>query len=250
VLVADCHNHRSLEIELGKAEPVHQAPVPWVRQVIAAGPNRIAISGRKSEPVVLRGLSSLPVVPTLHDAHQLSFNGTDYLLVNTGSNEVWCRRGGRLFAVMEAGGQQLKDPHSADLRRRDGALAIADTLNNRLVILEGDSVRCIHKINFRDDFSLSLSGPRVVRWLDSDCLLVADTGSRSIFSINLSGAVQWAVGHKNFSEVIPGMFRWQNSLFHDPRWVEVEPGGALLVSDTGNSRVLRLKLGSIVAQQM
>ncbi|MEH6696368.1 MAG: hypothetical protein V7675_15100 [Hyphomonas sp.] len=244
LLVADCHNHRAVEVEVVNGSIVFEADVPWARQAITVGARKMAISGRCEEPIMLGDSGICANIPRLLDAHQLLLSGDDFLLVNTGGNEVSSRIGGESNTIGRAEGVNFCDPHSADMRS-DGVLAIADTLNNRLVLIDGSQARCIRTVQTEGGWSLELNGPRVVRWLDRNHLLVVDTGTRSILAVSILGDLVWAVGNEYFSEAVPGMYRWQRSIFHDPRWVEIESCGRLLVSDTGNSRILRLLIPSV-----
>jgi hypothetical protein len=99
---------------------------------------------------------------------------------------------------------------------------------------------------------LALRQPRFVSREHDGHYLIIDTGSRLIVRTDLAGHGAWAFGAEH--QVVPvsadgvvatdafGLFTWERKLFHDPRWVVSPAPGQLVVSDTGNCRVVSVHL--------
>ncbi|MBF0545976.1 MAG: hypothetical protein HQM08_16150 [Candidatus Riflebacteria bacterium] len=63
--------------------------------------------------------------------------------------------------------------------------------------------------------------PETLTWLDSEKLLVADTGNHRIKCVSISGEILWILGQEG----------WKDGYFHSPKGIDVDQEGKILVAE-------------------
>lgn len=256
LLVCDSHQNRLVMLQSsghGVTSSVRHAGIAWPRHAVESDGDLLVIGGHATELLRIRPSGRVEpwrhagwALPPLRDPHQCVRDEFGVLVVNSGAGEIIARRGDRTIVIGEVLGRALSDPHAADFTN-DGGLVIADTGNDRLVFSDPSwqQWRELREIALPTG-SLALHQPRFVSRERGRHYLIIDTGSRLIVRMDLTGQGSWAFGTAN--QVIPeradacGIFTWEQKLFHDPRWVVSPAPGQLVVSDTGNCRVVSVQL--------
>jgi DNA-binding beta-propeller fold protein YncE len=105
----------------------------------------------------------------------------------------------------------------------DGRIAVADTLNDRVVLLDGPAVRELWPAD-----GSGWAAPTFVRATPDGGLLVTDSGQRRVVALGLDGQLRWQYGAQ------PGGRR----PLAFPRMAEATAAGTVLVADTFHHRVL------------
>lgn len=153
-------------------------------------------------------------------------------LPETGSRS-WCGDGGPALSAKLAGPSDVAVA-------KDGSLIIADTLNNVIRRVRSDSIVSIAGTGEREQSSgtqaaarTEFAAPEAVATAMNGDILVADTGNDALRSISVDGVVRTLVSASVGTEVA----------LEAPRDVVVLPDNAVLISDSGHHRVLRIKAG-------
>lgn len=260
LIVCDSHRDRILslrQLSPGLVEPtVRHSAIAWPRHAVELGDDLLAVSAHAATPLRIDPLGQVHAMalpgfdlPALRDPHQIVVGTSGTLVVNSGGGEIIAWRSGETLHVREVLGKPLSDPHATDFTY-EGGIVIADTGNDRLLVSDPSwrHWREIHEIRLPDR-RLTLRQPRFVSRERDSHYLVIDTGSRLVVRTDIEGEGAWAFGSalqidagRDAQDQPDSTFTWDLRLFHDPRWVISPTPGQLIVSDTGNCRVLSIHL--------
>lgn len=245
--ICDSHNDRILKLNIDNLyHHVIRNNVPWVRDICIKDNLFYYVSslnGAIYKSKIDDGVCNFEIVEKkLSDPHQYRIFEDKTLIVNSGSNEIFFTNSNSRLIFSTILGKNLSDPHSADFTY-DNGLIIADTGNNRIVF-SNNSYDKWFEINKLKSISgiFKISQPRfVARYFDNTYILI-DTGSKSIVNFDLEGNLIWIVGEKSQLNKYDreNFFCWNDKLFHDPRWVIYPKKDELIVSDTGNCRIVSI----------
>lgn len=185
--------------------------------------------------VITKALDLKPLAREfLPDVHDFKITPSGLLLVDTPNAQVllvsWERDVYGVFTHTPLG--DLKDPHSVDMR--GNMLAIADTGNSRIIILDLRRQSCSELRGFaRDDSIAFLNMPRGIRILDDRRLIVVDTGNNRVLIGSTDGRLLSCVSTITSSPI---------TKLAEPRSAHMSPENSLLISDYYNHRILELVL--------
>jgi len=110
-------------------------------------------------------------------------------------------------------------------RTEDGRMAIADSRNHRVLLLDPAGVDCrmvYHAGTFRD--------PGYAALLNNGHCLICDTGNKRVMELNQQGDIVWYYGASVVSR----------RLLSYPRSVDVNGSGGYLIADTAHDRIIEL----------
>lgn len=259
LLIADSHNNRLLELNIkdGVEVATVDGEIPWPRQVVDIAGARYVVSallpyiprlpGGAASASTSAATDEIAAGYALADPHQLVVDPIHgCIVVDSGNAQilVFKQPTDAGIIISEVNNVPFGDPHSADFTY-EGGVAIADTRNNRLLFSDKtlrrwSVLREVHTALRR----FTIRQPRFITKERDGRYLFIDTGSRSVYCIDVTGFVFWSVGSpEDLSDAILGSYYfWQDTLFHDPRWVISPREGLLIVADTGNSRIVSLSL--------
>lgn len=260
LIVCDSHRDRILSLRPQShalvASTVRHSGIAWPRHAVELGEDLLAVSAHAATPLRINALGQVHAMalpgldlPALRDPHQIVVDTFGTLVANSGAGEIIASRNGQALHVREVLGKPLSDPHAADFTY-DGGIVIADTGNDRLLVSDPSwrHWREIHEVRLPDR-RLTLRQPRFVSRERDLHYLMIDTGSRLVVRTDIYGAGTWAFGSafqidvaRDAQDQPDSTFTWDLRLFHDPRWVISPTPGQLIVSDTGNCRVLSIHL--------
>jgi len=166
---------------------------------------------------------------------------------------------------------EMNFPRGCDFSHENNLLAVADTYHNRILIfdLKGEIVRILDSENFRNN----LSWPRCVTWVD-DCLAIANSNNREVLILDKEYRVsriyripktiaekQWIQSVSFFRnmmlvaletevlilDLISSEVLWESSKLlpnlKDVHQATFTQNADILISDTGNNRVIHLRGG-------
>jgi len=155
-------------------------------------------------------------------------DGAYLLISDPGNNEIKILDTGKLKQLSQFGKGELSGPQDISFDRK-GRLLVADTKNNRIMIYRFDGVYRDGSPNIEYISSLSggLSAPMGVAGDQDGRVYVANTGGNSLLLMNDSGIV------KQVTHAGPA-----DTPLSGPHDVHIDTTGNVLVSDTGNRRVL------------
>lgn len=134
--------------------------------------------------------------------------------------------------VIRINATPFADPHGV-LVAPTGAVFVADTDNNRVVLVEKDG--------YRETIGVGLSHPADVAADGSGYVYIADAGNNRI--VRLWGYRRYSVGSRTFDLALADGATSQVSLgvgLKDPQSVAVNGLGNVYVADTGNGRIVEI----------
>lgn len=182
----------------------------------------------------------------LGDPHQIvpSREGGLYV-TSTSNNQVFhiSEEGEYLRAFSEK--LDLYDPHSS-FEDSSGSVVICDTGHSRVIIYnQNGTIKIIDTLyDSLNKRCISLDHPRFCIEVDKKYYAILDTGSRSIIAINKQGSFLWQLGGRNSIAIDDEKLFYQNgpSFLYDPRWINYINNNTFIIGDTGNNRILAIKL--------
>jgi hypothetical protein len=185
------------------------------------------------EGVITRELDVKPFAQDFApDIHDFKIMPWGLLLTDAQNAQVllmsWNGNVHRVFRHTPLG--HLKDPHAADMRQ--SIVAIADTGNSRILLLDLDHGLCREIPGFAQDGRIDFFRlPRDVQILDDGRLVVADSGKNRVLIGTVDGRLLSTVSNIAGSPIKP---------LAEPRSARIFYENSLFISDFYNHRVLHL----------
>jgi sugar lactone lactonase YvrE len=229
----------------------------WPRSAVQVGAALWVCDGRHDRllrlgpgPAARRVVAAESATGELRDPHQVTPSIHQGLLVTSTANDrLYCLppRAHNLHDLSLD--SSLNDPHSVT-ETREGTLVVCDTGNARLLLRSHQGhlleIRALTRV---EGPPVLLGRPRFAVELSRGILLVLDTFHRALFAITLAGRLLWSLaGHDDL--VVPAgvpFYRDGPCFTYEARWVTPIGSNRLLIGDTGNNRVLALKLDQSLA---
>lgn len=255
VIVADTYNNRLVRFPIsaigGPSVPMRKldlnVTLSWPRAAVAAHGVLWICDARNSRVLCAMENRVKPIRITLNgriiplvDPHTIHATPSGVLITDTAGQVIEIYPSGQVVRAWSAtdapfqigaNGPFLADAHDADLDHL-GRLWIADTRANAIVVLNPDGT--VHgRITevVLQGVNRPLRGPRSVR-VYRDVVLVCDSGNQRVLLLNSRGRVMSAVDSGNLPPSL-GSLEW-------PRDALMLPDGSILISDYGNSRLVRV----------
>lgn len=253
LLVADTANNRVVRVHGSRISTlplVADVSLFWPRAATQEPDGTLVVADGRNSRVVRIGNDGriqneihtilLPQATALRDPHDVRTLPDGNVLVVDPSLDLVFEADWRGRVVRSVGGRasqengiRLKDPHSAQAIDGGSRWLIADTGNDRLIIIDPRTFALREITTISDGrFLHRLNRPRFAHRHESGITAIADTGNNRLLAIDEDGTLSWelsSIAHPHLT------------LIDQPRWLYLLGPAEILVCDHYHHRILWLE---------